>query len=195
MASVLVPAIAGSVQGTAGAVQFLANAFKKKKLWRNQPILGTTEGETENTALYKTMASATELPGQKQYEEKLGQTYAEGVSAAQQTATSSSGATQAAIDLAGKKMQAVQDLATQFANYKQARMDALAKWNEERINLEQQRWKTNVYDPWNVKMNEATSGMQSGFGTFIKGGDTVASAFADQAATNQYASNLQKIGK
>lgn len=187
--------ITGSVIGTAGAVQFLANAFKKRKLWKNQPILGTTAGETENTALYKQAAAATELPGQRQYEDKLGQTYAEGVYDSQRGAISSLGVQKSAVDLASKKMQAIQDLAGQFAEYKQQRMDALAGWNRERINLDQQRFKVNSYDPWNVKMNEATSGMQSGFNTFIQGGQVIAGAAIDNASSNKYSDILQNLGK
>ena len=104
LAAALVSGGTALAKGIFGAIQGASGARKQKDLWRNRPVLSMSEGEKANDALYGQLAGQNELPGQQMWEDKLGQTYAEGVSNAQQTATSSLGATQSAVDLAGKKM-------------------------------------------------------------------------------------------
>jgi hypothetical protein len=171
-----VSGIVGSVEGTAGLVQMIAGLIKKRQLQKNRPKLGVTAGETENTNLFKQAASATEMPGQRQFESKLGQATAEGIYDSGRSAISSLGATQSAIDLTGKKIQAIQDLAGQFAEFKQQRLNALANWNQQRIELEQQRFKVNTFDPWMQQYGEAVGNYQNGFNTFIQGGERIAGA-------------------
>ena len=169
-----VQAIAGTVEGVSGLVQMIAGLIKKRQLQKHRPTLGVTAGETENTALFKQSANATEMPGQRQFESKLGQATAQGIYDTGRSAVSSLGATQSAVDLTGKKMQAIQDLAGQFAEYKQQRLNALASWNQQRIDLEQQRFKVNTFDPWMQQYGEAVGNYQNGFQTFIQGGETIA---------------------
>ena len=181
-----VSGIVGSVEGTAGLIQMLIGLRNKRNLLANRPQLGVTPGEAANTKYYNQAASATEMPGQKQFEEKLGQTYAEGVGNAQRTAISSIGATQSANDLAMKKMQAIQDLAGQFAEFKQQRQDALARWNEQRINLDQQRWQMNTLNPYMMRLGQSTADYQNGFNTMIAGGERIAGAVANQGSGQNY---------
>ena len=178
--------VASGLKGLAGLGQGLSGRKQQKDLWKNRPLLGVTEGEKENDNLYKQMASATEMPGQKRVEENLGQAYAEGVSDIQKTSQSGLMATQGAIDLSGKKMQAIQDLAGQFAEYKAQRQDALAGWNNQKSQMEQQRFQVNEYEPWNIKMNEAVGRKQAGWQSFGQGMDQGLGMLGDLQGTQQY---------
>jgi len=177
---------ASGVKAVGGLIQGIGGARKQRNLWNTRPQLGVTAGETANDNLYNQMASATEMPGQRQFEDKLGQTYAEGVYDTQKGAISSLGATQGAVDLAGKKMQAVQDLAGQFAEYKAKRMDALGQWNNQKTNLETQRFDVNKMQPWGAKMNEAVSQKQQGFASAMGGLDSGLSTLSDIQGTQKY---------
>ena len=186
--------LAGSgIKAIGGLIQGIGGRKKQRSLWANRPQLGVTEGETANDALYSQMASATEMPGQRQFESKLGETYATGVYDTQKTAISSAGATQSAIDLSSRKTQAIQDLAGQFAEFKAKRQDALAGWNREKVGLEQQRFQVNEFDPWNVKMNEAVGQKQAGFASMGSGLDTGLGVLGDLQGTAMYLKLLEKL--
>lgn len=178
--------IGTAAKAVGGGIQGLFGAKKQKDLWANRPLLGVTEGEKANDQLYKQMASSTEMPGQRRFEEKLGETYSQGVYDTQKTATSGIGATQSAVDLASKKMAAVRDLAGQFADYKAQRMDALGRWNNEKTNLEQERFNVNELTPWGIKMNEAVDQKQQGFNAMGQGIDQGMGMLNDLAGTNAY---------
>ena len=164
--------VAGGIKGIGGLIQGIGGARKQRDLWNNRPQLGVTAGETANNSLYKQMASATTMPGQQQQEERLGQTYAEGVNNVQQSANSSLNATQGAIDLAGKRMQATQDLAGMFAEYKQKAMNNLGQWNNQQSQNEMQRFQVNQFDPWQMKYGEAVGQKQAGFANAMSGLDS-----------------------
>ncbi len=193
--SMLIGGGANLLKGIFGAAQGIGGAQRQKELWQNRPQLGITEGERANDSLYKQMASATEMPGQKQAESKLDRAVAEGVYGAQQGAVSSLGAQQASVDLAAKKIAAVSDLAGQFAEFKAQRQDALGAWNRQKTELEQQRWNVNEYEPWNIKMNEAVAAKQAGMQAFGQGVSGAGAAYSDFAGTNQYLKILQAMQK
>lgn len=180
----------GSLLGTAakagvGIGQLIKGSRDSKRLWKTMPTLGVTQGEKLNNNLYSQMASATELPGQRQYLEKIDQNNADALYQVQRSANSPYSATQAAMNLAQQKNNAVRDLALNFAQFKQQRMEDLAGWNKERINLDQQRWKTNFYDPWNMKMNEASEMKKAGMSNLFGAVDTGMGMLNDMAGTAQ----------
>lgn len=177
--------VASGIKGIAGLIQGIGGARKQKQLWQNRPLFGVTSGEKANDQLYGNLAALTQLPGQQGFEDKLGQTYAEGVSDINKTSISSLGATQGAIDLSGKKMQAVQDLASQFSSFKYQNQQALGQWNNQKTQLEQERFNVNEYQPWNVKMNEATGQKQAGFSNMGSGIDSGLGMLGDLAGTDQ----------
>jgi hypothetical protein len=176
---------ASGAKATGGLISGIGGRRKQNELWRNRPTLGVTAGESLNDSLYGQMASATELPGEQRYRDQMGEAVASGIYDAQRTATSSLGATQAAVDLNSKKMDAIRDLAGQFAEYKTQRMSDLAKWNTQKIDLEQQRWDVNQYQPWNIKMNEAIGQKKAGFQAFGQGIDSGLGMLGDLAGTEQ----------
>ena len=176
-----------------GLGQGIVGASKQKKLWADRPQLGVTAGEKEATNLFKQSASATELPGQRRAEEKLGQTYAEGVSDAQKTATSSLGATKSAVDLAGKKMDAIQSLAGSFAEYKAQRQDALANWDKQRVGLENERFQYNIADPFAMKYGESIGKKQEGFSSALGSVDKGLGYLNDLQGTQQYMDILKSL--
>ena len=187
--------VASGIKGIGGLIQGGIGARKQRNLWEERPMLGVTEGEKANDNLYRQMAASVEMPGQKQFESKLGETYAEGVQSAQQGAISSLGAQQSAVDLAGKKMEAIRDLAGTFAEYKERRKEALGQWNQQSTELEQQRFQVNQYEPWGIKMNEATGQKQAGFGAAGQGIDQGLGMLGNLAGTNAYMKILQEMQK
>lgn len=187
--------VASGIKGISGLVQGIGGAQKQRNLWNSRPILGTTEGEKSNDSLFRNLAASTELPGQQSFEDKLGQTYSQGVSDINKTAISSLGATQGAIDLSGKKMQAVQDLAGSFAEYKQKNTERLGAWNNQKSQNEMQRFQTNSYDPWQMQYGQAVGQKQAGFGNMGSGIDSGIGALGDYAGTKAMMDMLAKIGK
>ena len=185
--------VAGGIKGIGGLIQGIGGARKQRDLWNNRPQLGVTAGETANNSLYKQMASATTMPGQQQQEERLGQTYAEGVNNVQQSANSSLNATQGAIDLAGKRMQATQDLAGIFAEYKQKAMNNLGQWNNQQSQNEMQRFQVNQYDPWMMKYGEAVGQKQAGFTNAMNGLDSGLSTLSNLKGTNSMMALLKSM--
>jgi hypothetical protein len=135
------------------------------------------------------------MPGQSQTEAKLNQTVAEGIYGAQQSASGSLNATQSAVDLSGKKMQAIQDLAGQFAEYKAQRQDALGQWNNQKSQNEMQRFQVNQYDPWMMKYGQAVGNTQQGANAFTGGVDTGLGVLGDLQGTKFFTDLLAKLGK
>ena len=185
--------VASGAKALFGLGQGIFGASRANKLWNNRPQLGVTAGEKNNDLLFNRQASATEMPGQKQTEEKLNQAVAEGMYGAQQSAPSSLNATQAAVDLSGKKMQAIQDLAGQFAEYKSQRMDALAGWNNQKTALEQQRFQVNQYDPWQMQYGKTVGNTQQGANAFTGGVDTGLGILGDLQGTKSFTDMMSKI--
>lgn len=168
---------------------------EEKKLDASQPKLGVTEGEIAANKLYEQQAAATEMPGQRQAEDKMSQAVAEGVEASQRSSISSLGATKSANDLAMAKIQSIQDLSMQFAEYKQKRMDQLAGWKEKQIDLEQQRFKVNEYDPWNVRKNENVSEKKAAWEGLAGTVDQGLGMWADLRGTKMFTEALGKLGQ
>ena len=187
--------VASGAKALFGLGQGIFGAAKANKLWNNRPQLGVTAGEKNNDLLFNRQASATEMPGQKQTEEKLNQTVAEGIYGAQQSAPSSLNATQATVDLSGKKMQAIQDLSGKWAEMKYQRQQALEAWNQQKIGLEQQRFQTNQYDPFMMQYGQAIGAKQQGANTFTSGIDTGLGILGDLQGTKFYTDLLAKLGK
>lgn len=175
--------VAAGIKGVSGFVQGIGGARKQANLWQSRPQLGVTSGETANDSLYRQMASATELPGQNRAEQRMDEMYASGVYDAQKTSVSSLGATQSAVDLASKKMESIRDLAGMFSEYKDKQQQALAGWNNQKTNLETQRFDVNQMQPWGMKMNEAVSQKQAGFQSFGSGVDSGIGVLGDLAGT------------
>jgi hypothetical protein len=161
--------VGGIVTSMSGMVQAIAGLSERDRLNSNRPKLGTYAGETANDLYYNKAANATEMPGQRQFEDKIGQAGAEGTYDVGRGAISSLNYTDNANKIVDKKMQAIQDLAGMFAEYKQKRLDALAGWNEKKIELEQQRFKVNTYDPWMMDYGEAIGNAQNGLNTTMSG--------------------------
>lgn len=136
------------------------------------------------TDIYNRQASATEMPGQKQFESNLDQAYSEGVSDVQKSAQSSLQVTGAAVDLSGKRMQAVQDLAGQFAEYKAARQRDLAGAKQNEADYKDQEFKLNQYDPYFIKRNELTGGRQAGVDSAFGGMQSALSMYSDLQGTD-----------
>lgn len=168
-----------------GGISSLTGRSHQKNLWSNRPRLGITAGERDNDNLIRQMASSVELPGQRQYIDQMDEAVASGVYDAQRTASSSLGATQAAVDLNKKKMDAVRDLVGAFSEFKQQQKERLANWNSQKIDLEQQRWQQNEMLPWEIQMNEAVDRKKKGFEMFGKGLDSGLGMLGDLAGTKQ----------
>lgn len=182
-----IAALAGmAVKAGVNIWQGIKGQKQQKDLWANRPQLGVTAGETAANTLYEQQAAATEMPGQRQFEDKMSQTMAEGIEASQRTSQSSLGATDTATKLAMAKIQSIQDLSSMFAEYKQKRMDQLAQWKEKQIDLEQQRFQVNKYEPWNIKMNEAVDRKKAGWEGLMGTADQGLGMLTDLAGTKMY---------
>jgi len=174
----------GLTKGVLGIFQ----AAKASKGLRNlqQPQYQTPESLTQMGNLARQMASATEMPGQRQVEDKLGQTQAEGVSNAMKFATSALAGQNAAENLASKKMQAIQDLGGMFAEYKSKRQQDLMNVMGQEAQDQQTKWNLNEYQPYQIKKNELTDQRQQGWNNMFGGVDSALSGITNLAGTNDY---------
>jgi hypothetical protein len=187
----MAPAVIAAIIGLAGSAAKMigggiqASRAKKRQneLWANRPQLGMTEGERQNNALYEKMANATQLPGYNNIMGNLDQSVASGIYDAQKSSISSLGATQAAVDLNSKKMDALRDLAGMFAEYKTGRMDALGRWNSMRADYETQRFDVNQFQPWGMQMNESVAGKKAGVTALGQGLDSGLSLIQNNAGS------------
>ena len=181
--------------GAAKAAFGIGQAWKASRDLKNlkMPKYSTPEEIGQVTDIFKQQAAATEMPGQKQFESNLGQAYAEGVGEAQKTASSSLMATGAAIDLSGKRMQAVQDLAGQFAEYKTQRQRDLAGALQTQADYKDQEFKLNEYDPYFIKRNELTDKRQAGVGNIFGGAESSLSMLNDLRGTDAYMEALKRM--
>lgn len=168
-----------------GGIQGLVGRKQQRDLWKNRPQLGITDGEKANDSLYGQMASLTEAPGERRAIQRMDEAVSGGIYDAQRTANSSLGATQAAVDLNMKKMDAIKDLAGSFSEFKQQQKERLASWNTEKIGLEQERFQVNKMLPWEIKMNEAVDRKTKGFEGMFKGIDSGLGMLGDIAGTKQ----------
>ena len=178
MAGAGAKAIGGLISGSQGRKQ-------QKNLWKNRPTLGVTAGERANDSLYGQMASATEMPGEKRAIQRMDEAVASGIYDAQRTSNSSLSATQAAVDLNSKKLEAIKDLAGQFSEFKMQAKERLGSWNNQKIGLEQERFQMNQMLPWEIKMNEAVGQKKAGFDMLAGGIDSGLGMVGDLAGTKQ----------
>lgn len=185
--------IGAGVKAGVGLFQWAQAKQKQADLERNRPILYKSQAETDSEKLLSQMAFATEAPGQKQFEDKLGQTYAEGIYNAQKSSISSLNATQSAIDLSNKKTQAIQDLAGMFAESKYKRMDALVAGKRYTAEQDKERFQVNDYDQWMLKYGKATGNEQNGFNAMGSAMDTGLASINDQQSTNAYLEILKRM--
>lgn len=190
----IVSMAASGVKAVGGLIQGISGASRQRNLWNSRPQLGVTAGEKANDSLYTQMASATELPGENRYISKMDEAYSGGVYDAQQSATSSLGATQSAVDLAGKKISAVSDLAGAFAEYKQKAQQNLGQWNNQKSQNEMQRFETNQYNPWMMQYGEAVGQKQAGFANMTGGVDSGLGVLGDVQGTDSMMKILQQMG-
>lgn len=181
--------------GIAKSAFGIGQAIKANRELKNlkMPTYSMPEEIGQITDLYKQQASATEMPGQRQYESRLDQAFGEGVSEAQKTSPSSLVATGAAVDLAGKRMQAIQDLAGVFAEYKAKRQDALAGALQTQADYKDQEFKLNKYDPYFIKRNELTGQRQSGVESMFGGAESALSMISDLQGTDAYLEAIKAL--
>jgi hypothetical protein len=186
--------VGAGAKALGGLFQGIGGAAKQRKLWGERPQLGVTAGETANNALYSQMASATEMPGQRQALDKIDEGNAEAVYNAQKSGLPGQ-ALNAAVGLADKRNQAVQDLAGQFAEYKAQRMNALGQWNNQRSDNEKERFQVNKYDPWMMQYGQAVGQKQQGFNSFGSGMDTGLGILGDLQGTKKLQELIEGIIK
>ena len=170
-------------------------AAKASRDLRNlkRPTYETPESLTQMGSYARQLAGATEMPGQRQYEEKLGQTQAEGVSNAMKFATSSLAGQNTAENLAAKKMQAIQDLGGMFAEYKAKRQQDLMGVMGQEAEDQRMKWDINQFQPYQIKMNELTDKRQMGWSNMFGGIDSGMAAMNNLAGTQDYSRLLQSM--
>ena len=101
--------VAQGAQALGGLWQGISGRKKQNDLWNNDPKLEQSQYEKDNLGLLKGAAYATVAPWEKTANDRLNQAYGEGVYNSQQASQSSLGAQQSAVDLAAKRMDAVQN--------------------------------------------------------------------------------------
>lgn len=184
---------ASGAKAIGGLIGGIGGKRQQDRLWQSRPRLGVTDGERANSALYSQLASATSLPGEQNYLDKMNETVASGIYDAQRTANSSLGATQAAVDLNSRKLSAIQDLAGAFSEFKVRNKERLGQWNTQKIGLEQERFMQNEMLPWEIKMNETISRKKAGMEMLGSGVDSGLGIVGDLAGTKQMMDVYQQL--
>jgi ABC-type multidrug transport system permease subunit len=187
--------IAQGALGLGKGIFGLFQAAKASRQLRNleQPMYSTPESLTQMGNLARQMASSTELPGQRQYEDKLGQTQSEGVYNAMKFAKDSAAGQATAERLAQTKMQAIQDLGGMFAEYKYKNQQGLMNVMGQEAEDQRTKFQVNQYQPYMIKMNELTGQRQAGIDNLFGGVDSALSSAANFAGTNEYLNVLKSM--
>jgi hypothetical protein len=178
----------GLAKGIFGASQASKARKEQKSLWDNRPTYERPEEVNEMLDLYRQSAARTQLPGQDLMEEKIGSATAFGARSAERFAPSSTAALGAVTDLYGREQNAVRDLGIQFAQYKAAQEAQLARGLQVGAQYSDQEFQYNKQQPWDIRMNEASSQRQAGAANFWEGLQGVGSAAMDFVGT-KYAAN------
>ena len=172
-----------AVKGIIGGIQSLGARKKQKELWNSRPTYERPDEANEMLDLYRKQAARTELPGQKLMENKFGATTASGIRQVNKAASSSTSALSAITDIYGKEQEAVRDLGIQFAQYKAMQEQNLAQGLGQAAQYSDQEFQYNKQQPWDIKMNEASSRQQAGAANLWGGIEGMGSAALDFAGT------------
>jgi hypothetical protein len=137
-------------------------------------------------------ASGIALPGQDIAEGKLGQSTAQGIQAARQSATTPSQILASVTGLYGQQMANQQNLALQAAQNYQARQSQLQNQLQNMAQYENQKWQYNILAPYQQQLNTAAQlqGMgaqqvNAGIGGIANVGAGLASVGSQQQSFNQ----------
>lgn len=161
-------AIIGGVQAAKGNKQL-------KNLLANRPTYTIPEAYGRALSVYSNLASS-QMPGQQYYEDKIGESTARAVSAAEKGAISSNVLQGAVSNIQDKELQAIQDLARMGAEYKTTQMQNYGQALNQYGALQEKQWEVNQFQPWEIKANMAAEkrsvGMQNMFGGVSDMGQT-----------------------
>jgi hypothetical protein len=159
-----------------GAVQ-ASNAKKRaKQMVADRPKYNIPEEYQKALGIYQNLAQG-EMPGQRQYENLIGESTARTMAGAERGAISSNvyqGSVETAQD---KELQALQNLALMGVQYKTQVQQNLAGVQTQMGQLKDIQWQTNVMQPWEIQKNIETeqrqAGMQNLFGGLGEMGSSV----------------------
>ena len=180
-------AIIGGVQAARGNKQL-------KNLLANRPTYTIPEAYGRALSVYSNLASS-QMPGQQYYEDKIGESTARAVSAAEKGAISSNvfqGAVSSAQD---KELQAIQDLARMGAEYKTTQMQNFAQAQNKMGELQDQSFDYNVASPYDVKLNMANERKLAGQSNFFGGLSDIGAAASNFVGTSYYQKMMDQFMK
>ena len=178
-------AIIGGVQAAKGRKQL-------NRLLAQRPQYTIPEAYTKALGIYQNLA-ASEMPGQQYYEQRIGQTTARAMTAAERGAISSNvyqGAVESAQD---KELQALQDLARMGAEYKVGAMQNLAGAQQMYGQQQEKQWEINQMQPWDIRANMAGEQRNVGMQNLYGGISDIASTVMNFAGTKYYTDMMNSI--
>lgn len=183
--------------GLAGAKTIfgIAQAAKAQNTLRNlsMPQYQMPSEISEATNIYRNMASASKMPGQEYAEARLNEAMAEGINEARKYSPSSVAMMGTVTDLAKKKMQAIQDLAGAFAEYKAKREAELARSLQTQADYKDLEFKLNKYDPYFIKRNELVSQKNAGVSNIFEGTTDLMGVLASYQGTKSFLDVLRDL--
>ena len=192
LAGALISGALGLGKSIFGAVQASRAKKKAAQMVADRPKYNIPEEYQKSLGIYQNLA-AGEMPGQKYYENLIGESTARAMTGAEKGAISSNvyqGAVETAQD---KELQALNNLALMGMQYKTQAQQNLAGAQSAMGQLKDVQWQTNVLQPWEIQKNIETEQRQAGMQNMFSGLGDMGSAVQNFVGTRYYTEMLKGL--
>lgn len=192
LAGALISGALGLGKAITGGVQAAKGNKQLKNLLANRPTYTIPEAYGRALSVYSNLASS-QMPGQQYYEDKIGESTARAVSAAEKGAISSNVFQGAVSNAQDKELQAIQGLAKMGAEYRTAQMQNYGQALNQYGGLQQEAFDYNVNQPWQIRANMASEKKNMGMQNLFGGLGEIGSAAITYAGTKYYGDALKAM--
>ena len=188
----LISGALGAGKAIFGAVQASRAKKKAAQMVADRPKYNIPEEYQKSLGIYQNLA-AGEMPGQKYYENLIGESTARAMTGAERGAISSNvyqGAVETAQD---KELQALNNLALMGMQYKTQAQQNLAGAQSAMGQLKDVQWQTNVLQPWEIQKNIETEQRQAGMQNMFSGLGDMGSAVMNFVGTKYMGEIIKEL--
>jgi hypothetical protein len=165
-----------------GGIQAIRGNKEMKNLLSNRPIYSIPESYKTSLGIAQNLASG-EMPGQSYYEQRIGESSARQIGAAEKGAISSNVLQGAVSNIQDKELNAIQGLAKMGAEYRTTQMQSYAGALNQYGQLQDQQFDYNVASPFDIKLNMANDKKMAGIANAWGGLNDIGSTIMNYTGT------------
>lgn len=192
LAGALISGALGLGKAVTGGIQAAKGNKQLKNLLANRPTYTIPEAYGRALSVYSNLASS-QMPGQQYYEDKIGESTARAVSAAEKGAISSNVFQGAVANAHDKEIQAIQGLAKMGAEYRTTQMQNYGQALNQYGQLQEKQWEVNQFQPWEIKANMANEKKMAGQQNLFQGLGEMGSAAMNFMGTRYYTEAMKAM--